>query len=123
MKPVKLPLFAALSLALAAPLAPVQAQMPAPHGARMQDPAAVLGLTPGQKAQARALLQKAMQQMRAVSANQSLAPAVRAAKMRAIGQSINTQMMALLTPTQQAKARAMMQQRAQAMRQHGQGMR
>ena len=120
MKKLTWTLLAAFSLALAAPLVPTQAQMSAPHGAQMQDPGTALGLTPAQKSKARVLVQKAMQQMQAVNANQSLPPAVRTAKMRAIGQSINTQMMALLTPAQRVKAKAMMMQRAQAMRQqHG----
>ncbi len=124
MKTLKLAVLAACSLALTAPLIPVQAQRPAPHGAPMQDPGTALGLTPAQKAKASTLVQKAMQQMRAINANQSLTPPVRAAKGRAIVQSINTQMMALLTPAQRAKAQAMMQQRIQTMRQqHGQGIR
>ena len=123
MKLFAVTIFAAFSLALAAPLIPAQAQMPAPHGAPRQNPETALGLTPAQKAKLTALAQNAQQQILAVNANRSLTPAVRMAKMRAVGQNFTVTMMALLTPAQRAKAKAMMMQRAQAMQQHSQGLR
>lgn len=104
---------AACSLLLTAPPIPVLAQAPMPQSARRQDSSVVLGLTPAQKAKLTVLAQNANQQMMTVNASKSLAPAVRMAKMRAVGHHFTSQMMALLTPAQRVQAKAM-SPRAQA---------
>ena len=114
MEPSAFTLLAALSLVLTAPLVPARAQMPAPHGAQRQNPETLLGLTPAQKAKLTVLAQNANHQMLTINANQSLDPAIRTAKMRAVGRNSTAQMMTLLTQAQRVKAKAMMQ-RDQAM--------
>lgn len=111
-------LFATLSLALTAPLAPASAQarppmMHGPHNGQMPNP---LGITDAQKARMRPIFMNAGRQYQALQANTSLSPAARMAKMQALQKSTQMQMMALLTPAQrtkaQAMAKAMMQSRA-----------
>lgn len=108
---------AALSLSvlsLAAPLAPVLAQPPpsmmhGPHSGQMPNP---LGITNAQKARMQPILAKARQQVMALQGNTALSPAARTAKMQALQKSVSAQMMALLTPAQRAKMKAMIQARA-----------
>ncbi len=107
-------LFAALSLALAAPLAPAFAQAPPPmmhgsHAGQMPNP---LGITDAQKARMRPIFMNAGRQYQALQANTALSPAARVAKMQALQKSSQMQMMAILTPTQRTKVKAMMQARA-----------
>ena len=108
---------AALSLALAAPFAPAFAQAPSPmmHGPastqsrRMADP---LGLTDAQKTRIRPIFMNAGRQMQALQINTTLSPAARMAKMQALQRSTQMQMMAVLTPAQLAKVKAMVKARA-----------
>ena len=122
---------AALSLTLTAPLASAFAQAPppppmhgqfggpmrGPHGGgggRMMKMADELGLTDAQKAQMKPVLMGSRQQMMALRANTTLPPAARMAKMEAMRKSMNTQMMAILTPAQRVKLKAMRQQQRSA---------
>lgn len=113
---------AALSFILAAPLVPIFAQTPppmmhGPHGGGhmngMGDP---LGLTDAQKSRMRPILMNAQQQGQAIQNNTSLTPAARQVKMRTLGISVRTQMMAILTPAQRARAKTMQQH---GMQRHG----
>ena len=110
---------AAVTLGLAASLVvpnPTQAA-PGAHpakapGARMQKMADALGLSDAQKAQMKPIRQNAMQQMRALRVDTKLTPQAKMDKMKDIGKSANKQMMAILTPAQRQKLKAMRQQRA-----------
>ena len=110
---------AAVTLGLAASLVvpnPTQAA-PGAHpakapGARMQKMADALGLSDAQKAQMKPIRQNAMQQMRALQVDTKLTPQAKMDKMKDIGKSANKQMMAILTPAQRQKLKAMRQQRA-----------
>ena len=110
---------AAITLGLAASLVvpnPTQAA-PGAHpakapGARMQKMADALGLSDAQKAQMKPIRQNAMQQMRALQVDTKLTPQAKMDKMKDIGKSANKQMMAILTPAQREKLKAMRQQRA-----------
>ena len=109
----------AVTLALAAPLVPTFAQaaapMHGPHpmygsragGGRLKKMAAALGLTDAQKSQMKPILMSERRQIKALKANTALTPATRMAQMKAIHQSSNQQMMAILTPAQRAQVRAM----------------
>ena len=105
---------AALSAALAAPLVPAFAQAPPPmmhstHGGQMPNP---LGITDAQKARMRPIFMNAGRQYQALQANTSLSPAARMAKLQALQKSSQMQMMAILTPAQRSKMKAMIQARA-----------
>ncbi len=105
---------AALSLTLATPLAPASAQAPPPmmhrpQGGQMPNP---LGLTDAQRARMRPIFMNAGRQYQALQANTSLSPAARMAKLQALQKSSQVQMMAILTPAQRAKMKAMIQARA-----------
>ena len=112
---------AAVTLGLAASLVvpnPTQAA-PGAHpakasGARMQKLAADLGLSDAQKAQMKPIRQNAMQQMRALQVDTKLTPQAKMDKMKDIGKSANKQMMAILTPAQREKLKAMRQQQRAA---------
>ena len=83
-------------------------------GARMQKLAADLGLSDAQKAQMKPIRQNAMQQMRALQVDTKLTPQAKMDKMKDIGKSANKQMMAILTPAQREKLKAMRQQQRAA---------
>ncbi len=107
-------LLAALSLTLTAPLVPALAQAPSPpmhgggmHGGRMRNMGDELGLTAAQKAQMQPILMSAGRQFRAIQANTALTPQARMVKMQALQHTISAQMMALLTPAQRTKLKAM----------------
>jgi len=112
---------AAITLGLAASLVvpnPTQAA-PGAHpakapGARMQKMADALGLSDAQKAQMKPIRQNAMQQMRALQVDTKLTPQAKMDKMKDIGKSVNKQMMAILTPAQREKLKAMRQQQRAA---------
>ena len=112
----------AASLALAAPLVPAFAQTAAPAppmhgprgGGRMMKMAAELGLTDAQKAQMKPILMSSRQQMMALRADTTLTPAARLAKMKALRKSTNMQTMAILTPAQRVKLKAMRQEQRDA---------
>jgi len=112
---------AAVTLGLAASLVvpnPTQAA-PGAHpakapGARMQKMADALGLSDAQKAQMKPIRQNAMQQMRALRVDTKLTPQAKMDKMKDIGKSANKQMMAILTPAQREKLKAMRQQQRAA---------
>ena len=112
---------AAVTLGLAASFVvpnPTQAA-PGAHpakapGARMQKLAADLGLSDAQKAQMKPIRQNAMQQMRALQVDTKLTPQAKMDKMKDIGKSANKQMMAILTPAQREKLKAMRQQQRAA---------
>ena len=128
MKTLNLAVIAACSLALAAPFVPVLAQAP-PMGGPMHGPmggmrgggggrmrmmADQLGLTDAQKAKMQPILMGSRQQMMALRSNTTLAPAARMAKMQSMRKTMMTQMMAILTPAQRTKFKAMQQQQRQA---------
>ncbi len=133
MKTYTFAVLAACSLALAAPLVPAFAQAPPPppmHGPMMGGPmhgpmggmrgggrmkmmADELGLTDAQKAKMQPILMSSRQQMMALRANTTLAPAARMAKMQTMRNTMNAQMMAILTPAQRVKLKAMRQQMRQ----------
>ena len=73
-----------------------------------------LGLTDAQKAQMKPIRQSAMQQMRALQADTKLTPQAKMDKMKEIGKNTNKQMMAILTPAQREKVKAMRQQQRAA---------
>ena len=112
---------AAITLGLAASLVvpnPTQAA-PGAHpakapGARMQKMADALGLSDAQKAQMKPIRQNAMQQMRALQVDTKLTPQAKMDKMKDIGKSVNKQMMAIPTPAQREKLKAMRQQQRAA---------
>ena len=112
---------AAVTLGLAASLVvpnPTQAA-PGAHpakapGARMQKMADALGLSDAQKARMKPIRQNAMQQMRALRVDTKLTPQAKMDKMKDIGKSANKQMMAILTPAQREKLKAMRQQQRAA---------
>ena len=85
----------------------------APSG-RMQKMADALGLTDAQKAQMKPILMSAMQQRKALQADTKLTPQAKMDKMKEIGKTSNKQMMAILTPTQREKLKAMRQQQRAA---------
>ena len=127
MKTYNFAVLAACSLALAAPLAPAFSQAPPPMGGPMHGPmggmrgggrmkmmADQLGLTDAQKAKMQPILMGSRQQMMALHANTSMTPAVRMAKMQSMRKTMNAQMMAILTPAQRVKLKAMRQQQRQA---------
>lgn len=136
MKTYNFAVLAACSLALAAPLAPAFAQAPPPMGrpmhgpmggpmggpmmggprggGRMQRMADELGLTDAQKAKMMPILMGQRQQMMALRTNTTLSPAARMAKMQSMRQTMTTKMMAILTPAQRVKLKAMRQQQRQA---------
>ena len=98
-----------LSLVVATPLVTQAApgQGGAHAGVKMKKIADALGLTDAQKAQIKPILQSARQQAEAIKADTSLAPAARQAKLKELARSTNQQVMAILTPDQQAKLKAM----------------
>ena len=134
MKTYAFAVLAACSLALAAPLAPAYAQAPPPApmggpmmgrpmhgpmggmrgGGRMKMMADELGLTDAQKAKMQPILMSSRQQMMALRANTTLTPAARMAKMQSMRKTMMTQMMAILTPAQRTKLKAMRQEQRQA---------
>lgn len=125
--------FAALSLALTAPLVPAEAQAPPPPpmhgpmggpmhgpmgggyghggGGRMKRMADELGLTAAQKSKMMPISMASRQQMQALFSNPKLTPAARMAKMQAIQKSSQAKMMSILTPAQRVKMKTMMAQR------------
>ncbi len=112
---------AALTLGLAAAsVAPSFAQAaPGAHGPkapgmRMQKMADALGLSDAQKAQMKPILMGAAQQRKALMANTALTPQAKMDKMKEIGKNANKQMMAVLTPAQREKLKAMRQQQRAA---------
>jgi len=115
---------AAVALGLAAALAappPAQAapgahpaQADGQRGARMQKLADYLGLSDAQKARMKPILQSAGQQARAIQGNASLTPQAKQAKMMGLSQSMNQQTMAVLTPAQREKLKAMRRQQRAA---------
>ncbi len=112
-KPI-LTVLAALSLGLAAATAspPVFAQFAPAHahgGGKMKKMADALGLTDAQKAQIKPILQGARQQAQALKANTTLTPEARKAQMKELARSTRQQVMAILTPAQRAKMKAMKQ--------------
>lgn len=118
MKTFKFAVLAACSLALAAPLVPTFAQAPPMHGpmggprggGRMRMMGDELGLTDAQKAKMQPIFMSSRQQMMALRANTTLAPAARMAKMQNMRKTMMTKMMAILTPAQRVKLKAMQQQ-------------
>jgi Spy/CpxP family protein refolding chaperone len=115
---------ASLSLALAAPLAPAFAQAPPPPpmhgpmggpmhggygGGRMNRMGDALGLTDVQKSKMMGAMTASRQQAEAIRSNTKLTPAARMAKMQALRASNRSKMMAIMTPAQRAKMKAMMQ--------------
>ena len=121
MKKFLLLTLAAVTLGLAAALfVPYPAQAaPGAHpakapGARMQKLADALGLSDAQKARMKPIRQNAMQQMRALQVDTKLTPQAKMDKMKDIGKSANKQMMAILTPAQREKLKAMRQQQRAA---------
>lgn len=102
---------AAPTLVQAAPTAPLS-QAPGQGGGRMQKMAAALGITEAQKAQMKPLIMSAGQQARAIQMNSSLTPQAKQAKLMDLSRSMNQRMMAILTPTQRQKLKAMRQQHA-----------
>jgi Spy/CpxP family protein refolding chaperone len=83
-------------------------------GGRMQKLANDLGLSDAQKAQLKPILQSAGQQAKAIKADTSLTPEARKAKMKDLRKSTNQQMMAILTPDQRQKLKAMRRQQRAA---------
>ena len=83
-------------------------------GKRMQKLADTLGLSDAQKAQLKPILQSAGQQARAIQADTSLTPQAKQAKLKDLRKSANKQMMAILTPDQRQKLKAMRQQQRAA---------
>ena len=120
---------AALSLALAAPLAPSFAQTPpsappmhGPHGGgggRLKKLAAELNLTDAQKAQMKPILMSSRQQMRAIQADTTLTPDAKAAKLKGLRKSTRQQTMAVLTPDQRAKLKSIRQAKREAKEDNG----
>lgn len=111
---------AAVALGLAAGAAPsfVQAA-PGAHpakapGARIKKLADYLGLSDAQKAQIKPILESAGQQAKAIKADTSLTPQARQAKMKDLRKSTNQQTMAILTPDQRQKLKAIRQQQRAA---------
>jgi Spy/CpxP family protein refolding chaperone len=118
---------ASLSLALAAPLVPAFAQAPPPPmhgpmggpmhggygggGGRMNRMGDALGLTDAQKSKMMPIIMATRPQMEAIRNNPKLTPAARLAKMEALRKSTNMKMMAILTPAQRVKVKAMQQGR------------
>ena len=108
---------AALSLALAAPVVPALAQTPppatpahGPHGGgRLKKMADALGLTDAQKAQMKPILMNARQQAQAIKADTTLSDDARKAKLKDLRKSTRMQTMAILTPPQRDKLKAMNQ--------------
>ena len=114
---------AALALGLAVATAPVLVQAaPGAHrgqargqgGKRLQKLAASLGLTDAQKAQLRPILKDAAQQTKAIKADTSLTPQAQQDKLKGLRKSTNQQMLAVLTPEQRQKLKAMRQQQRAA---------
>lgn len=110
---------AALTLGLAATLAVPTLAKPGAHaakasGARMQKLAASLGLTEAQKAQMKPIVQGSQQQAKAIKADTSLTPQAKQAKMKDLRKSTTKQTMAILTPDQREKLKAMREQRQAA---------
>lgn len=126
MKTFNFAVLAACSLALAAPLAPTFAQAPPMHGPMMGGPmhgpmggmhggrmrmmGDELGLTDAQKAKMQPILMSSRQQMMALRTNTAMPPAARMAKMQSMRKNMMTKMMAILTPAQRTKLKAMQQQ-------------
>jgi len=111
-KPI-LAALAALTLSLAIAAAPILAQT-APgqaraHGGKLKKIANELNLTNAQKAQLKPIFQSARQQARAIKADTSLTPEARKAKLKELGRSARQQMLAILTPEQRAKLKAINQ--------------
>ena len=108
---------AALSLALAAPLVPALAQTPSPAtpvhgqhgGGRLKKMAEALGLTDAQKAQMKPILISARQQAQAIKGDTSLSDDARKSKLRELHKTTRMQTMAILTPAQRDKLKAMNQ--------------
>ena len=133
MKTYNFAVFAACSLALAAPLAPTFAQAPPPppmHGPMMGGPmhgpmggmhgggrmrmmGDELGLTDAQKAKMQPILMGSRQQMMALRSNTTLTPAARMAKMQSMRKTMMTKVMAILTPAQRTKLKSMQQAQSQ----------
>ena len=111
---------AAVTFGLAAIALPPLAQAaPGAHaakapGARMQKLADALGLTDAQKAQMKPIVQSTGKQAKAIQADTSLTPEAKKAKMMDLRKSMNKQMMAILTPDQRQKLKAMRQQQRAA---------
>ena len=83
-------------------------------GARIKKLADELGLTDAQKAQIKPMLKDAAQQAKAIKADTSLTPEAKKAKMKDLRKSTNQQMMAVLTPDQRQKLKAIRQQQRAA---------
>ena len=116
-KPTLLSL-AALCLTLAALLTPSFAQTASPTpahgphgggGGRLKKLASELNLTDAQKAQMKPILMNNRQQMRAIQADTMLTSDVKTAKIKALRRSTRQQTMAVLTPDQRAKLKAIRQ--------------
>ncbi len=107
---------AALSLALAAPFIslPAQAAHGTHAGKRLQKLAGELGLTDAQKAQMKPILMGSRQQVRAIQADTTLTPDAKTAKLKALRKSTNRQTMAIMTPDQRAKLKAIRQAKREA---------
>ena len=118
---------AALSFALAAPLLSLPAQAgPGAHGQkagkRLQKLASDLGLTEAEKAQMKPVLMSSRQQAKAIKDDTTLSADDRQAKMKELRKSTRQQTMAILTPDQRTKLKAIRQAKREAKRDAKQGV-
>ena len=118
MKKIILAALAAAAFGLAAvSVAPtlVQAAPGGAHagkgGGRLKKMAQNLGLTDAQKAQMKPILKAAREQAKAIKANTALTPEARKAQMKSLHKNTNQQLMAILTPEQREKMKAMRAER------------
>lgn len=100
---------------------PADTSQPAPPPARAENPqrqakrlAKQLGLTPDQTAKLEPILADRDRKMAAVRANTALSPLISQAQMRAIQQSTQQQLGAVLTVEQMQQLKALRQQRREA---------
>ena len=83
------------------------------RGAGLKKLGDALGLSDAQKAQIKTIMQSAQQQAKAIKADTSLTPEAKKAKMQELGKSARQQSLAVLTPEQREKLKALRQQRGQ----------
>ena len=121
MKKIILAAMAAAAFGLAAAtVAPtfVQAAPGGAHagkgGARLKKMADALGLTDAQKAQMKPIVMGARQQAKAIQDDTTLTPEAKTAKLKELRRSTTQQMMAILTPEQRTKLKAMRAERREA---------
>ena len=118
MKKIILAALAAATFALVAvSVAPTLAQTApgAAHagkgGGRLKKMAQDLGLTDAQKAQMKPILKASREQAKAIKANTALTPETRKSQMKSLRRNTNQQIMAILTPEQREKVKAMRAER------------